>query len=646
MTGLWIGARGTRFVDAQGRHVILRGLNLGGDCKLPYPDGGTDKPSDFSDHKTVSFVGRPFPLDEADEHLARIAGWGFNTLRLLVTWEAVEHAGPGCHDQDYIEYVGRVCECAQLHGLVVFIDFHQDVWSRMSGGSGAPGWIFARLGLDYRRFGQAGAAHVMQYKYDYASPVKRQEDRYPGMSWPVNYRMPVNGILWTAFFAGATLTPDWRVDGVNVQDYLQSHYLGSMRALAQRLHALPNVIGFDTLNEPGLGWIGQKLSQRDRHDNSPLRAGPSWTPLDGLKVARGIATTIPYHVVNAERSAIVSTHEIVVNEARIPIWTGGDPDPFERAGAWRLEGKTAAALDEDFFSARGSRPFEVERDFLLPFFHKVAETIRAEREDWLLFAELNPYSLMQGRGFPRGMPANSVNASHWYDVNLLWTKRFDESLGEKRRAELLKFYQVQLAYLRAMGERMDCGAPTLIGEFGVPYDLNDGRSFERWASGERGADIWAPQATALELMYATMDALLLSSTQWNYTASNRNDLRVGDGWNQEDLSVFSRDQQDRAQDLGGRAVEGFCRPYVQRAQGKLLEMRYDAARGFFLARIEADTAIAAPTEIYLPERLAETVHIEIAGDARWEHDRQHQRIVVLARQSGPLQIEVGGLTSR
>jgi hypothetical protein len=640
MSGLWIGARGTRFVDAHGRQAILRGLNLGADGKLPYPGGGTDQPSDFSDHETVSFVGRPFPLEEADQHFTRIAGWGFNTLRLIVTWEAVEHAGPGRHDQDYIEYIGRICERAREFGLIVFVDFHQDVWSRMSGGSGAPGWIFAKLGLDFRSFGTAGAAHVMQYRYDYSNPQKRQEDRYPSMSWAVNYRMPVNGIVWTAFFAGATLTPDWRVDGVNVQDYLQAHYLGAMRALAQRLRDLPNVIGFDTLNEPGLGWIGQKLSQRDKNDNSPLRAGPSWTPLDGLKVARGVATTLPYHVVNAERTTIESTREIVVNEAGVRIWVEDGADPFERAGAWRLDNGQATTADEDFFRARAGKAFNAEQDFLQPFFHKVAQAIRSVRPDWLLFAEVSPYAVMQGRGFPKDMPAGSVNASHWYDVSLLWSKRFDENLSEQRRAELRRLYQLQLAFIRSFGDRMNGGAPSLVGEFGVPYDLNDGRSFARWAAGERGPEVWKAQANALELMYEAMDALLLSSTQWNYTASNRNDLRVGDGWNQEDLSVFSQDQRDAPGDTGGRAIEGFCRPYVQRAQGTILEMRYTPETRTCFIRIDADHGIAAPTEIYVPAAFSSGVDIHVSGEADWSFAEGSKRLLIRARVSGELRIEL------
>ena len=131
--------KGRWFVDEAGRRVILRGVNLGGDCKVPYANGGTHVPSDFSDHRTVSFIGRPFPLAEADEHFARLKHWGFNCLRLLTTWEAVEHAGPGKYDEAYLDYFGEVSRRAGVYGLYVFVDFHQDVWSRMSGGDGAPG---------------------------------------------------------------------------------------------------------------------------------------------------------------------------------------------------------------------------------------------------------------------------------------------------------------------------------------------------------------------------------------------------------------------------------------------------------------------------------------------------------------------------
>jgi hypothetical protein len=137
---------GDRFRDAHGRDVLLRGVNLGGDSKVPWPNGGTDRPSDFSDHRTVSFIGRPFPLEQADEHFTRLRGWGFNCLRLLTTWEAIEHAGPGLYDTAYLDYYVEIARLAGEYGFYVFADFHQDAWSRMSGGSGAPGWTFEAVG--------------------------------------------------------------------------------------------------------------------------------------------------------------------------------------------------------------------------------------------------------------------------------------------------------------------------------------------------------------------------------------------------------------------------------------------------------------------------------------------------------------------
>ena len=130
-----IGAQGNRFVDQQGRTVHLRGVNLGGSSKVPaVPDGATWRPDSLADSRAVSFVGRPFPLAEAGEHFGRLRRWGLTCLRFLVTWEAVEHAGPGQYDEAYLDYLYAVVKRAADFDLLIFIDPHQDAWSRFSGG--------------------------------------------------------------------------------------------------------------------------------------------------------------------------------------------------------------------------------------------------------------------------------------------------------------------------------------------------------------------------------------------------------------------------------------------------------------------------------------------------------------------------------
>jgi len=644
---------GALFRDAEGRQVMLRGVNLGGDAKIPWPDGGTDHPSDFADHRTVSFIGRPFPLDEADEHLSRLKHWGFNLVRLLTTWEAVEHAGPGSFDTEYLDYLATVVGRCGAHGLYVFIDFHQDVWSRMSGGDGAPGWVFEAVGLDFTRFDAAGAAHVMQRRFDYGDP-NPQQPAYPRMSWGSNYRLPANGIMWTLFWAGRLFTPDFTIAGVNVQEFLQGHYLGAIDQVARRVAAFPHVLGFDTLNEPGTGWLGESLTYRHlaptAQNRLKPRPGPALSVLDQLAIARGVPTRVPWLRRNPETGNAEPAGEQLLNRDGVSIWRDGSTCPFERAGAYRLDGGRAAPVDEAFFQIRHGRRLDLSDDGYRPLFRQVAETTRRHRPDWLVFAELDPWGAAAGRKYPRDMPARCVNAGHWYDAGILYLKRFDPEhhydfitgAAEHGPDQIRRRYIAQLGARHRAGADLPGGAPTLIGEFGIPFDLDDGAAYAAWAAGKR--DVWDKHVLALALMYDALDALQLHSAQWNYTASNRNAGIAGDGWNQEDLSIFSRDQQDDPADpdSGGRAVPGFCRPYARRIQGTLLRVAFDWADSVFTLEYEADPAIPGPTEIYLP-RIQFPYGFEArldGAEAEMRRDPDPQLLKVASRRPGRLSVTV------
>ena len=68
--------------DNAGRALILRGVNVSGSAKVPAIPAGDSRSRDALLHpESVSFVGKPIPLDVADEHFARLRAFGHRLLR-------------------------------------------------------------------------------------------------------------------------------------------------------------------------------------------------------------------------------------------------------------------------------------------------------------------------------------------------------------------------------------------------------------------------------------------------------------------------------------------------------------------------------------------------------------------------------------
>jgi endoglycosylceramidase len=103
--------------DAQGRAVVMRGLNLSGV------------------HKSKPYFGEHGAADYARVRDA----WGMNAIRFLVLWAALEPQ-PGRYDEAYLDEVARRIEWAREARLLVVLDMHQDVFGEGFGGDGAPRW--------------------------------------------------------------------------------------------------------------------------------------------------------------------------------------------------------------------------------------------------------------------------------------------------------------------------------------------------------------------------------------------------------------------------------------------------------------------------------------------------------------------------
>ena len=64
----------------------------------------------------------------------------------------------GKYDYEYLTYVRELLSLLPQYGMRAFISMHQDVWSRFSGGSGAPAWTLEAIGFDLHKLEASGAA--------------------------------------------------------------------------------------------------------------------------------------------------------------------------------------------------------------------------------------------------------------------------------------------------------------------------------------------------------------------------------------------------------------------------------------------------------------------------------------------------------
>ena len=608
---------GRWFKDQHGRTLHLRGVNLGGSSKVPYtPDGATWNPAGFFDHRNVSFVGRPFPLEEADEHFTRLKKWGLTVLRFLVTWEAIEHAGPGLYDEEYLDYLYAIVKKAADYDIHLFIDPHQDVWSRFSGGDGAPGWTFEAVGMDITKFKAAAAAFTHQ----------ENGDPYPRMAWPSNYSKFACATMFTLFFAGNDFAPLLKVDGVPVQEFLQSHFFKSISQLSMRLKDLPNVIGYDTMNEPNQGYIGypdvnmipSRISAR----------GSSPTIYQGILLAAGYPQEVS---VNQLLSILLGKGRTTqLNEQGISIWLEGHDPIWKAHGVWDVDSKgRPILLRGDYFSKVDGREVDFGRDYFTTFVERCRQSILSAHPNAMIFVSPPPGETIYGKFTPT-FPVDQgyVYSPHFYDGLTLHLQRYLPWIGVDAHQGKIRFslgrnrvrrnFAHQINRLLVTAEKDFGGAPTVIGEVGIPMNLNNKAAYR--------SDDFAKQIMAMDDTIQALEANLANFTIWNYTADNTN--ARGDQWNDEDLSIFSRDQQKVSGEIhdGGRALEAVVRPYALKTPGEPLRMAYDLKTRIFEFDFRLDSSIDMPAELFVPDYVYPAGYTVEAPHGRVETDPESQRV--------------------
>lgn len=585
---------------------LLRGVNLGGSSKLPSGYQHTNRHSSttfFDGAPFVSFVDRPFPLQEAPVHFARLQRWGLTLLRFVVTWEAIEHGGPGVYDNEYLHYVRDLIALAAEYDLLIYVDPHQDVWSRWTGGDGAPMWTLEAVGLNPRNFAATKAALCVE-------TCGLEVAKYPKMIWPTNYFKMACATMFSLFWGGSKCAPACRINGVPVQEYLQSHYLDAMTKVAESLKGLTNVVGFGTMNEPSSGYLG--LADLNKHfHHGELKYDLAPTPFQGMALADGYQQVIERWSNGANQHILGRPDALVtVNPRGVRAWQQDRRCIWREEGIWDVNTTTGepVLLRPNHFVG-----ITFGRDYYVPFAARFAERIRSILPHTLMFVELPPleFSIDTFPEIDSGLIPRAVNATHWYDGVTLFLQTWRSYFTVDPRTKVPAFGHAavrrthlrQLAGIKGYGREQMNNAPTLIGETGIPFNMHSRKAFR---NGDYGSQIGA-----LDHTISCLEASLVSFTLWCYTSDNCNNF--GDQWNLEDLSLVSMDKPIRSgatlfvyeRDACARALQAFARPYATRIAGVPVKSEFLLDRVRYELEYTSDPgkvgeAATHTTEVFVP----------------------------------------------
>tara|TARA_X000000368_G_scaffold270654_1_gene214562 strand:+ start:627 stop:2912 length:2286 start_codon:yes stop_codon:yes gene_type:complete len=611
------------FRDRAGRRLLLRGINLGGDAKCPV-DSPTHKTLRETPTHPVSFVGRPFALEDAPVHFSRLQAYGLTLARLVVTWEAVEHAGPRQYDEAYLTYLTALVRIGARYNISFIIDAHQDVWSRYTGGAGAPRWTLEKVGFD------VDALHDSAAAFTHAGFLAEHglTQSFPDMTWPCNHHRLACGTMFTLFFGGRDFAPNFVIEGVNIQDYLQSHFIRAMTRVARALRGEANVLGFDAFNEPNLGMIGWRDLARP---SQFLRQGAAPTWFQSFQLGAGLSVAVDTY-----EPALVHAGTVVLNKHHVSAWRRGVCCLWLEYGVWGVRDGEVTLLQPDYFCWRhlseGTKVgVDAVRDYFVPFAQRFQSAIQVVDPQYVVFLH-KPCDFETTRiaGFAAGAEFTEGKLAwspHWYDLVPVVTKSFRSWLGVARdqgwalplvfgRKGLRREYARQLRLLADEASTVGPGVPLLVGELGCPFDMkcDDSERADR-------------QIDALDASLGAAEEALVSCCIWNYTATNSS--RHGDGWNGEDFSVFCSEGAQGADCVfaGGRALPAVIRPYVLRWPGTPRRMEFCVRTREFVFEFEGDEGVEAPLVAFVPRYQYPTAPRIQVSSGEYKLDVQGQTLV-------------------
>lgn len=394
------------------------------------------------------------------------------------------------------------------------------------------------------------------------------------MIWATNYTRLACQVIFTMMFGGKDFFPKCVIDGMNIQDYLQGHFVDACKYLAQGIHDAgglhgENVIGYESVNEPNKGLI----SHPDLNivpEEQKLKKGTTPTAFQAMLTGSGRAVEMPTWDFGG-LGPYKSGTELVDPQGET-AWL--DPETWDdtkygwkRAESWKLGEDIFAqhgiwdpstdSLKKPLYFTKTPSGKEIDADFyinnyFMDYYRRYKDAVRSVWPDAIMLCQPCPFEIPPKIKGTKDDDPNMVFASHFYDGITLITKKWNrywnvDVLGVLRGrysspAFALKIgenavrnvFRDQLTEIRREGLEYMGEHPCMYTEIGIPYDMDNKAAYD--------TGNYFSQSLAIDANHYALESSQASGfTWWVYVASNSH--AWGDNWNGEDLSIYSAEDK-------------------------------------------------------------------------------------------------------
>ena len=399
------------------------------------------------------------------------------------------------------------------------------------------------------------------------------------MIWGTNYNRLVSQTMFTLFFAGRDFAPKCIIDDQNIQDWLQSHFIEAFGLLAERIRDAGDlldecVIGWDSMNEPFEGMCGiDDLREFSKESTACLKKGPTPTPAQGFRLGMGQAQEVEHWEFGAFGPRM--TKMVTVDPKGTKIWArpkDEDEDGVNTKWGWKRhpgwtqgtciwalhcvwDVQSGDILRPDYFhTAPGEPKLPFVEQWWRPHWQAFQKRIKPHHPECIWFIQPPVFS------FPPRVEGDDHEgrccySAHYYDgltlVSRHWNWFNADALGVLRHKyshvlqglrvgekAIRKSIQEQLGVLKSDAKIIG-DFPTIIGEIGIPFDMDGKRSYGFTDGGKYKGDYSRQQKAMDASMNGGDGPNALNWTLWTYCPDSSH--MWGDGWNMEDLSLWSQD---------------------------------------------------------------------------------------------------------